>query len=306
MLYCDEGFQSFMEEEIGVFEYQYPKANILVRYMSETEAINSLLADSCNLIVTTTPLNQTQKDYIKSHNRHIVNSMPIAVDAVALIVNKKNNVERLTTTEIREILTGEIRNWNQLMRTSAEGVLDTAQIKIVFDRMGSATVNYMQTEFLNGGNFPPNAYAQATSMEVFKIVEQDPNAIGILSVSWLGENLELASSDEVKQKLDEKAIQSLENENEIIEQEFTDRIRIISVGGPEAVMKDQFYQPYQSYIYEKDKYPLVRTIYISSASGQGTVGKTFFDFVTGFIGQKILTRTGVLPYKVAPRIVELN
>ena len=306
VMYCDEGFQSFMEEEIGVFEYQYPKAQVLVRYMSETDAINSMINDSCKLIVTSTPLTDQQKRYIKNHNKHVVSQSPIAVDAVALIVNKNNSLERLNTSDLRDILTGKIRNWSQLMRVNDNG-LDTTQIKVVFDRMGSATVNFIQQKFLNGGNFMPNAFAQATSMEVFKVVENDPSAIGIISVSWLGEDLDVASSDQVKANMNEDAMKSLENEQEIVTQkDFSDKIKVLAMGGDDAVLAKDFYLPYQEYIYDREKYPLVRIIYLTSAAGQGTVGKTFYDFVTGFVGQKILTRTGVLPYKVAPRVVELQ
>lgn len=304
VLFCDEGFASFMEEEISVFEYQYPKASILTRYMSETEAINGMLKNECQLIVTSKPFSQSQIDYMKDKYQRIVKSSPIAVDAVAIIVNKDNSVQRLNLSDIKDILDGTVDTWSQLARVTKENKLDTTKIKIVFDRDGSATVNYMQDKFLNGGKFPANAYAQNSTIEVFNIVEKDPSAIGIISVSWLGENLEKRSQEAVK--TDDAKVKGLQDQNEEIAMEFTDKVKILPIGNDKAVYADDYYQPYQAYIYEKGKYPLVRTIYLTSSSTQKSVGKSFYDFVTGYIGQKILARTGILPYNVQPRIVELG
>lgn len=303
VMFCDEGFASFMEEEIDVFEYQYPKASVLTRYMSETEAINALMADSCQLIVTSKPLTESQISYIRNKNKRFAKSLPIAVDAVALIVNKNNSLERLNLYDIKDILTGKVTNWNQLRRVT-DGKLDTTAIKIVFDRQGSATVNYIQDKFLNGGSFPSNVYAQASSIEVFKAVENDPSAIGFLSVAWLGEDLEKRSDEAAK--VDDNKIKGLQDESEQVEVEFSDKIKILALGDDNAVYAEDFYLPYQAYIFEKGKYPLVRTIYLTSAAKQQSVGQSFYSFVTGYVGQKILARTGVLPYNMPMRVVELE
>jgi phosphate transport system substrate-binding protein len=307
VMYADEGFQSFMEEEINVFQYQYNKAYVLPFYTSEDKAIDGFLKDSCNLLITSTPLTKTQIEYMKAHNKKIVRQQEIGVDAVALIVNKDNNLVRLTTTDIRDILTGKVTQWSQLMRLTGEGKADTTAIKVVFDREGSATVNYMQQKFLNGGNFPSNAYAQKSNADVFRIVENDPSTIGIISVSWLGDNLEKRSFKAVEaSNINDKTIKELQDEKEQIDQTFSDKIKVLAIGSDKAVYEDDYYQPYQAYIFEKDKYPLVRVIYMVSSASQGTVGHSFYSFVTGFIGQKILARTGILPISVSPRIVEIT
>ena len=37
-----------------------------------------------------------------------------------------------------------------------------------------------------------------------------------------------------------------------------------------------------------------------------TVLHSFYMFVSGFIGQKIISLTGIMPYKVSPRVVEVQ
>lgn len=293
VMYADEGCKSYMEQEIDVFEYQYPKAYVLSKYMSENDAINGLLADSCNLIVVSRPLTQTQIDYLKGKRKKIARQEEIAVDAVALIINKENPVNTLSEEEIKEIFTGKINRWTQLAWA------DTTAIKIVFDHEGSSNVNFIRDRFLPGDTpFPKNTFAQKSNADVIKVVEQDKHAIGFVSVSWLGEHLERLNGQEV----DSTRIKNLQNEDEVTAVDFTDRVKVLKVRKNDSPVG---YEPYQAYIYSGE-YPLVRKIYMVSTASNHSVGQSFFSFVTGFIGQKILVQTGVLPYHFHARVVELD
>ena len=297
VVYADEGFASFMEQEREVFEYQYPKSIILTRYMSELDVVNGLLQDSCSLGVISRPLTQKQIDHIKDHNRHIVRQEPIAVDAVAVIVNKDNPIELLTVGEIRKLFSGEITTWQQL------AVNDTTPVKIVFDQKGSANVSYIEDNLLpKGGKFGPNVFAQHGNDDVLKVVEQDKGAIGLVSVSWLGESLERIQSSMNKENIDSQKIKELEATDDNTFVEFTDKVKVLKVRKDDQL---DGYQPYQAYIYD-GKTPLVRKIYLVSTAANNSVGHAFYSFVTGFIGQKLLLLTGILPYHVHPRVVEMG
>ena len=52
-IFCDDGFKNILEEEIEVFEYTYPQASILPFYVSEQEAIDTLMANETTAIVVT-------------------------------------------------------------------------------------------------------------------------------------------------------------------------------------------------------------------------------------------------------------
>lgn len=199
----------------------------------------------------------------------------------------------LSVQEIKEIFNGKINRWTQLAWA------DTTAIKIVFDHEGSANVNFIRDKFLPGDTpFPKNTYAQKSNADVIKVVEQDKYAIGFVSVSWLGEHLERIST----QKVDSTRIKNLENEDEVTAVDFTDRVRVLKVRKDDSPVG---YAPYQAYIYTGE-YPLVRTLWMATTAGSKSVGQSFFSFVTGFIGQKILVQTGVLPYHYHARVVELD
>lgn len=297
-IFCDEGFRNILDEEIEVFEFSYPEASIIPFYVSEADAVDSLLADKTQAIIVTHELTKDQIKFMKSKHKRIVRTNCIAVDAVALIANKDNPVQALSMDEISGILNGEISHWNQL------AVPDTAAIRIVFDHQGSSTVSYMRERFMDGRMMSsnPHAYAQQSNAQVFDVVKSDPNALGIISVSWLGDDLQRANHVPV-----DRRVADYSNETDTVATPLTTEVNIIKVSNPTEANDHDLtaYKPYQLYI-NSGEYPLFRKVYMISTASNSTVLHSFYTFVTGFVGQKIISRTGIMPYHVAARVVNLR
>lgn len=298
-VFCDDGFKKILDEEIEVFEYSYPGSSIIPFYVDEQSAIDTLLNDGTQAIIVTRELTKDQVRYMKDKWKRVVRQKPIAVDAVALITNKDNNVTAMSMTEIGEILNGKISKWSQLAGN------DTTSIKLVFDNAGSSAVSFMRDKFLPQGakiSDNPNAFAQKNNAAVFDVVKKDKNALGIISVSWLGDDLSLAKDVPV-----DKRYEDYQNQNDTIATNLTTEVNVIKVSNPtEANDFDPVaYKPYQVYI-NSGEYPLFRKVYMISTASNSTVLHSFYTFVTGFAGQKIISRTGILPYNVSPRRVELK
>lgn len=291
-IYCDEGFKNILDEEISVFEYHYPEASIIPYYVSEVEAIDALIDNKTNAIVVTRELSEEQREYIKSKHRLVAKSHCIAVDAVALITNKANPINQLSLDDIKMILQGEIVNWRQM------GWDNTDTIKIVFDNPGSSTLKFMKDKFIGkDGSFPKNAYAQKTNGQVFDIVKNDRDALGIISVSWLADDLTTAKEISI-----EKRVDNLKNGSDTISTVLTDEVKILRVSKPDEL---EGFKPYQAYI-NSGEYPLYRKVYMIHTGSNATLPHAFYSFVTGFIGQKIISQTGIMPYHVHTRLVELQ
>lgn len=298
-IFCDDGFRNILQEEIEVFEFSYPEASIIPFFVSEQEAIDTLMADGTQAIIVTQELTKDQREYIKSKFKRVVKTHCIAVDAVALITNKHNRVNSLTMAEIGDILNGKITKWSQLAGN------DTTSIKIVFDNAGSSTVSYMRDKFLPEGkkiSENPNAFAQKDNAQVFDIVKNDPDALGIISVSWLGDDLSLAKKVPVEKRNEEYS-----QKNDTIATNLTTEVNVVKVSNPteENDFDPTGYKPYQVYI-NSGEYPLFRKVYMISTASNSTVLHSFYTFVTGFVGQKIISKTGILPYHMNPRVVELK
>ncbi|MDE7413833.1 MAG: substrate-binding domain-containing protein [Muribaculaceae bacterium] len=297
-IFADDGFRNLVQEEISVFEFSYPESSIIPFFVSEQEAIDTLMADATQAIIVTQELTEDQKKYIKDKNKRIVKTHCIAVDAVALITNKENSVKELSMDEISKIMNGEITKWTQLAGN------DTTSIKLVFDNAGSSTVSFLKEKFLKGDkkfSDNPNAFAQQNNAQVFDIVKKDKDALGIISVSWLGDDLEKAKNVPIDQR-----VEDYKNENDTIVPTMTTEVNIIKVSNPTE--KNDFdpkgYAPYQVYI-NSGQYPLFRKVYMISTASKSTVLNSFYTFVTGFAGQKIIMKTGILPFHTNPRVVEL-
>lgn len=47
-------------------------------------------------------------------------------------------------------------------------------------------------------------------------------------------------------------------------------------------------------------------MYMITTATKHSVLNSFYSFVTGFAGQKIISKTGILPYHMNARVVELK
>lgn len=289
ILACDASFENIMQQEIGVFEYIYPDVSVLPYYISEKAAVDSLMSLNIPSAVLARDLTAEERAYLES-NKKKPKSKRIAVDAIALIVNPANSVSILSIKEIKEILSGEITAWNQLEPSKL------GKISVVFDHEESSTVQYMKDSLLCGGKFGDNVFAQKTNLEVFEAVKNNKNAIGIIGVSWISADMRNAEASSAA-----NMAKSLEVEDTVAST-FDTSIKVLKVRRDDSI---EAYQPYQAYIYD-GRYPLYRSIYMVTTGVGGTPSHGFFSFVTGFQGQKIIMKTGILPATVHPRMVNIE
>ncbi|WP_455223338.1 phosphate ABC transporter substrate-binding protein [Kaarinaea lacus] len=116
---------------------------------------------------------------------------PIAWDALAVIVNPDNPVNKFTSQEIRDIYLGKITNWKQLGGSDAPIHLYVRKSKI--SGVGYAIRQYIFQD--SSVEFVTN-YKVPSSGPLEKSVEKDPFAIGITGVSSARKrNVQIAEFD---------------------------------------------------------------------------------------------------------------
>ncbi|MGZ4927227.1 MAG: phosphate ABC transporter substrate-binding protein [Halobacteriota archaeon] len=115
---------------------------------------------------------------------------PICVDAIAIIVNPSNGVTNLTLTQVRDIYTGNITNWNQVGGSSAT-------INVVNREQGSGTRDGVQKVVLNGGNFGTGGIQQSSSGAVKSYIAGDPNSIGYVAINEVGSSVKALNINNV-------------------------------------------------------------------------------------------------------------
>ena len=287
---CDQTFENILQQEIEVFEYIYPEASVMPYYVDEQAAVDSLLnLGQVKTIVITRTLTDKEKKYLEDRDKH-VKQQKIAVDAIALIVNPKNDIdEPITRSELGKILSGQITRWDQI------GPSKMGKIDVIFEHQGSSTVKYMRDSLMNGAQFGPNVFAQKSNQDVFRVVSENPNALGVIGVSWISSDLSsrTMSTEELAESL---------QRNDTTATAFNEAVKVLKVRGDSALTA---YKPYQAYIFD-GSYPLYRSIYMITVAPGASLGHGFYSFVTGFQGQKLIQLTGILPATVRPRMVNVN
>jgi phosphate transport system substrate-binding protein len=167
----DETFEPLMEAEIKVFQSLYPKTHIIAEYKPESACFKDLLNDSARLVIVTRSFNDKEKEYFKQL-KIAPQSMLLAWDAAALIVNRENADSILTMDQVRHIMDGtdKERNW-----------------QLVFDNENSSTVRFIRDSINKGKPLPPNTMAAKTNPEVVDYVTKNKNAIGVIGVNWISD-----------------------------------------------------------------------------------------------------------------------
>ena len=116
--------------------------------------------------------------------------IPICVDAIAIIVNPQNNVTNLTITQVRDIYTGNITNWNQVGGSNAK-------INVVNREQGSGTRDGIQKIVLKGGNFSSGGIQQSSTGSVKSYVAGDANSIGYIATNALDNSVKALNINDV-------------------------------------------------------------------------------------------------------------
>ena len=288
ILACDASFENIMQQEIEVFEYAYPHASILSYYMDEKAGVDSLLFGKARVAVIANPLTKDQGEFLKD-KKHYAKTKKIAVDAIAVIVNRENPVENLSVKDLGEILTGKLTEWNDVYPSKL------GKIQVVFDHSGSSVVKYMSDSIMGGEKFADNVYSASSMEGVFDAVKERRNAIGLVGVSWISSDLKSADMTAAER------MKTLERDDSTTTT-FTDEVKVLGVNRNNSAIA---YKPYQAYIFD-GSYPLYRSIYMINTGGAGTLANGFFAFVTSFRGQKLMMSTGVLPATVHHRMVSVD
>lgn len=153
-----------------------------------------------------------------------------------------------------------------------------ASIKgLVFDNPNSSTVRYMNS--LAGIKAIPEkgVFSFKTNDEVIKYVSENDGMIGVVGVNWISQPLPAM-------------------------QKYIDNVTILSVKG---LTGENSFTPSQNNIAER-KYPLARDLYIINCQGYSGLGMGFASFVAGDIGQRIILKSGLLPFRIPGRNITIR
>jgi phosphate transport system substrate-binding protein len=270
----DEAYQLLADAEIDVFENIYPYAHITPISASEDSVLKLFMADSVRLMITSRKLTSNEEAYLKE-NLIIPRTTHIAWDAIAFVINKSNQDQKIRYNTIHSIFTGDVNNWKQINSASKLG-----PIQVVFDNQGSSNIRFIMNKF-GLKTLPANCFAANSNPAVIDYVEKNPGAIGVISVNWVSDP------------------------DDSITHDFLSRIGVVAISHEVFSEGDEFYTPHPAYIAQKN-YPFIREVYAISRESFEGLGRGFIQFVAFDSGQRIILKMGMLPATMPVRLVNFR
>lgn len=165
----DEAILPVIKAQISAYKIHYPMTTINPRFVSEQKAIALLLKDSVGMAATTRDLNA---DELKVMNSRGIKYNParMAIDAVALIVNKDYKDSAISLEKLKYLLTDK-----------------TSKTKLIFDKSNSSNLNSVMNKLEIKEININNIYAAEGNLNVFEKIKTDPTAIGFIGYNWISD-----------------------------------------------------------------------------------------------------------------------
>lgn len=165
---ADETYRPIIEAQKNVFDSSYPEAHITINYKPEADCIKDFLEEKVRLILVARDLTPEEQKYLEE-KKVIANSLAVARDAIAVIVNNASKDTLLAMAQLKGILTGQYPE----------------KYTVVFDNSGSSTFRFIQDSLMGGQKLGANVFAAKTNEEVVNYVAEHPNAIGFVGFSYV-------------------------------------------------------------------------------------------------------------------------
>lgn len=282
----DENVESLMKAEIAEFERLNKEAKVVMKTEPTANAIVDFLNRDTKLIVVARNLNDEEREIAKK-NKMDITEHPLAIDGIGFIVNKKNPVKRVTSDDLKNILSGEYKYWtdikaqdenqNKEAKTFFNG--DLNKIKVFIQRKNSATYKYIQDSVLRNLEYTTSAVTCSTSVQMLNSIRENENAIGIITMNWLSLG---------KQDTTDTTVSTL-------------RVSKIKESG----VQDDFAEFHQGLIFN-GKYPYRRTIYILASDPGISLATGLINFLINTDGQKVVLKNSLVPVSQPIRTIQLN
>jgi phosphate transport system substrate-binding protein len=265
---CDESIFPVMEFQAGDFHNTYTEATIAARSAEAREAVVNFVNDSIRVIALGRSFNEEEAGILKKANIDY-EGYKVALDAIAVIINKQRADSLFRIGLLDSIFSGTQTHW---------GVGKKSAYHPVAGNVNSSGDEVFRAHIMKGRPFGPSVVRSQKSVDVVDAVAKDPDAIGLVAMSWL---------------------QGREND-----------VRVCRLGGgtyqPDStVVPGQYYSPAQAHVLRK-YYPVWREVYLYTRAVSRDVTYGFIAYVKDRKGQQNFINHGLVPAAQPVRIVGLT
>ena len=258
------------------FRKQYPNVKIQIEGKGSSTAPPALIEGTAQLGPMSRAMKNTETDAFERKFRYKPTAFPVAIDALAVYVNKDNPVKGLTMAQVDAIFSksrrlGHNENIQVWKQTGVNSDFGEMPISIYGRNSASGTYGFFKEHALKNGDFKDEVKEQPGSASVVQSISEDQAGIGYSGIGYLTSNV--------------RALPLAEKE-----------------GGPfkEASQENA----------DNGSYPLWRHLYlyVNKAPNKplDPIVQEFIKFIYSKEGQKVVVKDGFFPLKSAAIEQELK
>lgn len=283
---ADENLERVVDSLCKGFTTLNKEAKINPVFKPWKNIITDLINKETKLIIIAGDITEEDKKFIADYKIELQRH-ELAVDGIAFVINKDNPAIRLTSKDLKDIFTGEIKKWtdikaqdeeqNKKVRETQKGNYDN--IKVYIQRPNSNSYLYVKDTVLEGQNYYDKCHICSTSVQMLDIIKENKNAIGFVNMGWLSKG----NQDEM-----DTTVQAI-------------RVSKIWKNG----RQDDFAQFHQGLIYNKT-YPYTRKIVLYTSDFGIQLSTGFITYLLKNDGQKVFLQNGFVPVTQPIRTIQLE
>jgi len=133
--------------------------------------ISALINGTTDICNASRPMKSSEIQKLKERFGTLGVEIPCAKDGLSVYINESNQVDNLTTAQLRDIFTGRITNWKEVGGKNAKIILYSRE-------NNSGTYVYFKDNVLKGEDYAPSAQSLPGTAAVVNAVAKDVNSIG--------------------------------------------------------------------------------------------------------------------------------
>jgi len=172
-----------------VFMDSHRDITISIRGSGSGVGIAQLLSGNIDIADASREIKPKELQIANQKGKNILGTI-IALDGIAVVVNKQNPISEIDVNTLKDIYTGKINNWKMI------GGLDQTVVVISRD-IASGTFEVFKSKVLQGEKTTQNSLMLASNMEIAGAVTQTPGAIGYVGIGFLTEELKALRIDSI-------------------------------------------------------------------------------------------------------------
>jgi phosphate transport system substrate-binding protein len=172
----------FAEHLAELYQKQHPGTAINIQGLGSSAGIRAAIDGVAEIGMSSRDLEPEETEKL--------DELVIARDALAVIVNPSNPVPGLTSAQIQDIFTGQIRSWDAVGGPAKP-------ITLVSREAGSGTFGAFEELVMKGKPITPLALRQGSNGAIRQIVAEDPYSIGYISLGIIDSTVKALAIDDV-------------------------------------------------------------------------------------------------------------